>query len=259
MPASRKSWSRDELLVAFNLYCRTPFGRLHRGNPDIVGLARKLDRTPSSVAMKLCNFASLDPIHRARDIAGLRNASAADRTIFEEFEVDWETLAAESEAAFQRIGFRPLTGEVEETLIELAARIGETEVVRSVRTRRVQSLFRATVLAGYDFTCALSGINIPQLIQASHIIPWARAEARRVDPRNGIALSTLHDRAFDRGLITLDKDLRVVVSGRLRVGNPTEIHRVSLLKIEGKKLRLPTRYTPDPAAVSWHRENIFVA
>lgn len=209
--------------------------------------------------MKLCNFASLDPIHHARNVAGLRNASSADREIFEEFEGDWASLAAQSETAMQRIGLHPSSPEAEETLAELAARVGDTEIVRNVRARRVQSLFRATVLASYDFSCAISGINIPALLQASHIIPWARAEGRRVDPRNGVALSTLHDRAFDRGLITFDEDLRVVVSGRLRVGNPGEIHRVALLGIEGKRLRLPSRYAPDPEALAYHRQKIFVA
>jgi len=257
MATERRAWTRDELLVAFNLYCRTPFGRLHRGNPDIIALALSVDRTPSSVSMKLCNFASLDPVHQARNIAGLRNASAADRMIFEAFEADWESLAAESEAAMQRIGLHLPSAEREETAEEFAARAGETEAIRSVRIRRVQSLFRATVLASYDFACAISGINVPALVQASHIIPWAREEGRRVDPRNGIALSALHDRAFDRGLITFDEELRVVVSGKLRIGNPPEIHRVALLEIEGRRLRLPTRYAPDSAAVAFHRDHIF--
>jgi len=257
MATQRRAWTRDELLVAFNLYCRTSFGRLHRGNPEIIALAQKLERTPSSVSMKLCNFASLDPAHQARNIAGLRNASAADRAVFEEFEADWESLAAESEASLHRLGIRPTIPEAEESAAELAARVGDTEVVRNVKTRRVQSLFRATVLASYDFACAISGINVPALLQASHIIPWAREEGRRMDPRNGIALSALHDRAFDRGLIGFDDDLRVIVSGRVRVGKPSEIHRVALLAIEGRKLRLPTRYAPDPAALAWHRDHVF--
>jgi len=259
MASPRRNWRRDELLVAFNLYCRTAFGRLHRGNPDIIHLAQHLNRTPSAVAMKLSNFASLDPAHQARNISGLRNASAADREVFEQFETDWESLAAESEAARERIGVSDAVEQAEESAADLAARAGDTETLRTVRARRVQSLFRRTVLASYDFACAISGINVPQLLLASHIIPWAHEESRRVDPRNGLALSALHDRAFDRGLITVDENLRVVVSGKLRVGNPTEIHRVALLAIEGRKLRLPTRYAPDPAALAYHREHIFVA
>lgn len=259
MPTPRKPWTRDELLVAFNLYCRTPFGRLHHGNPDIIALAQRIGRSPGSVAMKLCNFASLDPIHRRRKIAGLKNASAADRQIFAEFDADWQSLAATSELAAQRLKFRPLDLEPGSSTSELAATAAETETIRTVRTRRMQSLFRATVLAGYDMACAISGINIPALLQASHIIPWSREVQRRLDPRNGIALSALHDRAFDRGLITFDDQLRVAISPKLRVKKPTDLHRQALLSIEGQPLRLPTRYAPDPAALDYHRQHIFAA
>jgi hypothetical protein len=80
MAADRKPWSRDELLVAFNLYCRTPFGRLHCNYPDVIARARKLAHTFSSLAMKLCHFGSLDPVHQLRNVAGLRNTFAADRS-----------------------------------------------------------------------------------------------------------------------------------------------------------------------------------
>lgn len=257
MASGRRVWSRDELLVAFNLYCRTPFGRLHRNNPDIIALSQRLDRTPSSVAMKLCNFASLDPVQRARNIAGLRNVAAADRAVFQEFDADWSALAAQSEAAMSRLGV-PLVTTPDETSDDLALGAGPTEMARTIQARRLQSLFRSTVMASYDFTCAISGINVPALVQASHIIPWAHEEGRRLDPRNGIALSVLHDRAFDRGFITFDTNLRVVVSRKLHVGKPTEIHRVALHAIEGKRLSLPTRYAPDPTALTYHREHIYL-
>jgi hypothetical protein len=72
------------LLIAFRLYCRTQFGRLHYRNPAIIELAPLLARTPSAVAMKACNFASLDPVQRARHIAALGNVSRADRALWEE-------------------------------------------------------------------------------------------------------------------------------------------------------------------------------
>ena len=74
-----QGWTRDELLLAFNLYCRTPFGRLHRNNRDIIELASIIRRTPSAVAMKLVNFASLDPVHQRRNVHGLHNVSRSDR------------------------------------------------------------------------------------------------------------------------------------------------------------------------------------
>lgn len=258
MPPARRSWTRDELLAAFNLYCRTPFGRLHQTNPNIVALAKALRRTPGSVAMKLTNFASLDPAQQARGIKGLANAAAADRAIFTEFDQDWARLALESDAAMKRLGVSPSAPEPELT-DDFIPPSGPTEVPRTVAVRRAQSLFRATVLASYDNKCAISGIGLPALLQASHIIPWSQDESRRLDPRNGIALSALHDRAFDRGLITIDEDLRVVVSKHLRMAKPPPIHKAALLDIEGRPIHLPTRYRPDPEALKYHREKVFVA
>ncbi|MFN2475341.1 MAG: hypothetical protein ABR526_03250 [Chthoniobacterales bacterium] len=83
-----RMWSRDELVVAMNLYCKLPFGQLHERNPVIIQLASKLHRTSGSVAMKLCNFASLDPVQQARGIKGLSGTSAGDRAIWDEFNRD---------------------------------------------------------------------------------------------------------------------------------------------------------------------------
>ena len=97
-----RNWSHDELLACFNLYCRIPFGKLHKGNPKIVEAARALHRTPSAVAMKLVNFASFDPAQRRRNVRGLVNVSRLDRALWEEFEVDPNSVAARSEEAFDR-------------------------------------------------------------------------------------------------------------------------------------------------------------
>src|SRR4051812_31367809 len=99
----RRKWTRDQLIVCFNLYCKLPFGQLHRGNPSIMQLAKLLDRSANSVAMKLVNFASLDPTHQTRGVKGLRNTSAADRAVWAEFNSNWEALAAESELAIRAL------------------------------------------------------------------------------------------------------------------------------------------------------------
>ena len=88
--------------MAMNLYCKLSFGQLHHRNPVIISLAEKLGRTPSSVAMKLCNFASLDPVQQARGISGLSGASAADRGVWEQFHKDWDRLAFEARSASRR-------------------------------------------------------------------------------------------------------------------------------------------------------------
>jgi hypothetical protein len=106
---------------------------------------------------------------------------------------------------------------------------GPTEVTRIARTPRVQGFFRAAVLASYEYRCALSDIALPELLNASHIIPWKVHTARRADPRNGIALNTHCDRAFDRGLITFDESLRLVVSPRLKLGKVPLLRRQAIL------------------------------
>ncbi len=249
----RAHWSPHELQVAFRLYCRTPFGKLHQHNPEIVQLSRALGRTPSAVAMKACNFASLDPAQRARAIKALGHVSRDDRQLWERFRENPEQVASEAEAAYAS-----LTGQEAPPLeAELQLPQGPSEIERTVRTRRVQSFFRDAVLISYNNRCALSDIAIPDLLNASHIVPWKASVERRADPRNGIALNALYDRAFDRGLITFDESLRVVLSRRLKHGDAPGLYREAMLKLDGRKLRLPHRFAPDPDAIAYHREHIF--
>ena len=93
---------------------------------------------------------------------------------------------------------------------------------------------------------------------ASHIIPWSENVERRADPRNGIALNALHDRAFDRGLITFDDQLRLMISPRLETSDATPWHRDALLSLAGRALTLPARFQPDLEALAWHRALRFV-
>lgn len=179
-------WTRNELLQALNLYHRTPFGRQHKGYPPIIELAKKIGRTPDAVAMKLNNFTSLDPVELKRGIKGLSGASQLDRKIWAEFEDNLPALAEESEPLFET---------------DAPAPIGPTETVSSTKTRHHQSFFRRTVLGSYGNKCAITGLPVPALLRASHIIPWAKSEEHRLNPRNGLCLSATFDAAFDRGFI----------------------------------------------------------
>jgi hypothetical protein len=94
-----RPWSRDELLVVCNLYFSLPFGQMHARNPVVIEFARALRRTPGSIAMKLVNFASLDPSQRARGISGLTGVSRADKEVWKEFQTNWQALANEVKSA----------------------------------------------------------------------------------------------------------------------------------------------------------------
>src|SRR5579859_4702495 len=100
---SREVWTRNEQLLAFNLYCKLPFGQYHHGNPYVIELAMLIGRTPGAVAMKLSNFASFDPYHQERGVSGLSHASKADKEIWNEFQNNWEHLATESENILSKI------------------------------------------------------------------------------------------------------------------------------------------------------------
>jgi len=261
----RRSWSHDELILAMNLYCQLPFGKLHARNRDIIRLASYLNRTSSSVAMKLCNLASLDPAHQHRGIRGLSKVSAGDRAVWNEFHEDWNRLAAESETLRERMRKNEAPRETDSTTVRrsdtrwLAGYSGETEVSREVRVRLAQRFFRRAVISSYDFRCCVTGIEIRSLLIASHILPWARYPTLRADPCNGLCLSRLHDAAFDRGLITLDDDFRLVLSTDLRAGLSNSVLAASFQPFEGQCIRLPQKLRPDPNLLRIHRETVFRA
>ena len=254
----RRNWTREELIAAFNLYCQLPFGKLHKTNPQIMQLAALLGRTASSVAMKLVNFASLDPTITANGRVGLQGASNLDRAIWAEFNTDWEGLAVESQSVIERLAkehdakppFAELdienVNDVAETLIKGRSRSAMVQV------RVNQSFFRRAVLASYQGRCCMSGVNHPRLLVASHIVPWSQDVANRLNPRNGLCLSALHDRAFDSGLISLNNDYQVIISDKLK-HKADAFTEINLLSLQGKVITLPEKFLPDRAFLEKHR------
>jgi predicted restriction endonuclease len=267
--AKGKPWTHDELMVAMNLYCKLPFGQLRHGNPLVIEVAEKLGRTPSSLSMKLCNLASLDPYHQARGIKGLSGASRADREIWAEFNADWGRLGTESEEKIQallgqsdeadqergatanRVGRKP---EVE---MPQDAPTGPTEEITTVKARLGQSFFRKSVLASYNCRCCITGNPIPELLVASHILPWSEYSEYRLNPRNGLCLAQTQDAAFDKGLVTFDEDYRLMLSPYLRGFLPNEALARSFLDYEGKRIEIPDKFLPDEGFMREHRERIF--
>jgi putative restriction endonuclease len=248
-----QNWTREQALACFNLYCRIPFGKLHRGNPEIIAFAEAIGRTPSAVAMKLVNFASFDPAHKRRNVKGLANASSLDRDIWQEFESSPNSVAERSEEAFNSLALPAVSPDQE---LELPQ--GPTETVVSRPMRLVQSFFRRTVLASYEYKCSFCGLDIRALLNASHIIPWKVSAERRADPRNGLCLCALHDRAFDRGLIAVSATYQVLISKRLKRLNPAPLHLVAFADLEGKRINLPERFLPSDHCLNQHRTAIFV-
>ena len=260
-------WTREHQLIALNLYCKLPFGKLHRNNEIIKQVAARMGRTASSLALKLVNFASLDPVVLARGRRGMPGASKEDRKIWDEFQESLPVLGPRSEELLHDLLTKDDDTEIDllqPDLLRLVRPIAQTtssvdtEAKTIVKARRRQWFFRQSVLSAYGVCCCISGISVPELLVASHIKPWSDFPNERLDPSNGLCLSSIHDRAFDSGLITLDQDYRVVLSTRLRRYFPQSTLEQNFGPFEGVMIRMPEKLTePSSESLKYHREEIF--
>lgn len=246
--APRIPWKRDELLIVLNLYHKLRFGQFDSRQPVIIDLAKRLSRTPGSVAMKLNNLASLDPALQLRGVRGLPGASALDRTMWEEFHENPAELVPLSQERFDAL-FVEIEGETTEVVPGIGIRRArppsdDTEVTRPTKQRRGQDYFREIVLNNYGNRCAITGLPVRELLIASHILPWRSHEAERLNVRNGISLNRLHDAAFDQGLIAFDNDLCLLLSKRFRDYLPHQAVKDSFEAHTGKPLELPEDAIP---------------
>jgi putative restriction endonuclease len=249
--AKGRSWTREEEAKVLGLYCQLPFGQMDARNKSVLALAKALNRTPGSIAYKLVNFASLDPVQRARGIGGMSNTSALDREIWDQYIGHWDALAEISV---------PILQPIEPNIVEFQddeQAISETEIQRLQKARRGQQFFRNAVLAAYEFKCCITGIANADLLRASHIMPWAITPKERLNPRNGLCLNTLHDAAFDAGLITLSADLKLIISGRLKEGMPSPTYSRMFSSFENCRVNQPERFPPMQQALAYHREHVF--
>jgi putative restriction endonuclease len=249
----RRDWTREELIVTFNLYCKIPFGRIHIRNPLIIELAKAIGRTPSAVSWKLANFARLDPALKKRNVAGATHGARAEVEIWNEFNSNWEGLAFESERLLQEMA--GATSKLAETQ---EFPVGKTRDAL-VRTRVNQGFFRAAVLAAYGVRCCITGLSVPQLLNASHIVPWAVDVKNRTNPRNGLCLNAVHDRALDCGLLTITPDLKVRISSKARGAPADGAIKEFLWRFEGVSISPPRRFAPDATFLRYHNERIFLS
>lgn len=257
MSASKsKNWNREELILAFNLYLKIPFGSIHKRNPKIIGLAHRINRTPSAVGLKMCNFASFDPYHQARGISGMRHTGKLDKEIFDEFSNNWADLLFESECILAKMEKTTIEKKFEPVLSNLSGKEGKTKVSR-VKTRINQDVFRSIILAIYSNSCAVSHVNIPDLLVASHIIPWSKNESERLNPQNGICLSALYDKAFDGGFIGINTDYTILISPALNQHKESSFFMKYFGDFEDKVINLPDRFLPKTEFLDYHLQHIY--
>jgi putative restriction endonuclease len=237
---------------------------MHARNPRIIDVARLLGRTPSSVAMKLVNIASMDPAHQSRGIKGLAGHSRSDEQVWTQFHDNWDEMTILSERKFQNL--EAASGKPDpnvsvandyEPEAEYVPRDIPTEASATVKVRTAQSFFRKLILAAYNCKCCITGNPVEDLLVASHILPWSDFPQQRLNPKNGLCLAAHFDRAFDRYLIAFDRESRLVVSPELKRHLPNPAIESEFVRREGQRLTFPDRFSPDAEFLEYHRNQMF--
>ena len=253
----REKWTREETILAFDLYCRTPFAKITKTNKDIIALAEVLGRTPSSVGLKMANLAHYDPELISRNIKGMSNTSRLDKEIVDEFNGDWEELSYQAQLIMSKYKHTDVASLNPEILLE---DIPEgIDIEKEMKVRVGQCFFRMSVLTAYGNSCCITGMKKPDLLIASHIKPWKDSDSRteRTNPSNGLCLNAFHDKAFDRGFITLDKNYKIIISEKLSDINMDEKTHNWFYSYENQQIMLPDKFLPRKEFIEYHNDVVF--
>lgn len=249
---ANNNWTREETIVAFNVYCKIPFKKSSKSNPTVIKYANIIGRTPSALNMKIGNLGRFDPELKKQGITGLVNGSKLEEEIWNEFNGNWEKLAFESEeliAKFQNRDFKE---------IEILDFPQGKERETTVKARVNQSFFRSTILSSNNFKCCITGLSIPDFLIASHIKPWSKDSENRTNPHNGLCLNSIHDKAFDGGFITVTPDYKILVSKYFDNYSNEKPVKDFFLKYDKQEIIRPERFLPKKEFLDYHFENIFI-
>lgn len=201
--------------------------------------------------MKIGNFGSFDNRLKEQGIVGLSNASKLDKEIFYEFNGKWDELAYESKKLIAKYNGKQIldnykdipNGYEKETLI---------------KQRVHQQFFRQAVLASYNGACCITGLSNPELLVTSHIKPWKDSTSNeKTDPKNGLCLNSLYDKAFDRGFITISDKYEIIVSNKIRdICNGESVDKFFNI-LKGHKINLPEKFLPQKEYLQYHNDCIY--
>lgn len=249
-----RPWTREEVIVAYALYCVIPFSKLNNSNRTIKDVAEKIGRSPASLKMKISNLAALDPDFLASGRVGLwGGVSKLDREVFAEFSNDWQRLSALAEEL------------VELPIFDLETPIYNGPVHRRKKTyaeiseKQARKFFRKSVIAAYEGCCCITGMKTPELLIASHIKPYYQSDkSERANPANGLLLNAFYDRAFDKGLMTVLPDLTIKISNVVDRTHADETTHKWLFGVEGMKIKRPARFAPKRELLAYHNQYIFL-
>lgn len=255
----RELWTRDEFILVMNLYTKIRYGQFNTNNSEVQKLASLIGKSPGAVAYKLVHFAGLDPFHKERGIKGLANPGKKAIEIYNDFQGNWNEMLYESEVLLAN--YKKTTIEniffSENELAKIKEKEG-IDVKRFVKTRINQTLFRKIVMNNYANTCAICGINLPELVIASHILKWSENEKERLNPSNGICFCSTHDRAFELGLMGINSEYKILFSNELdKISNKNTLEYV-FHRHNNTSIIMPDKYFPNKDFLAIHFQERFI-
>lgn len=235
------NWTREETMIAFNVYCKIPFKDSNKNHPIIIKYANIIGRSPSALNMKVGNLGRLDPKLKEKGISGLSHGSKVEQMVWDEFYANPEQLIYESECLIAKYS----NDSIEHTSnIDLDNLPEGTERLAVIKQRVNQTFFRYTVLSSYDNKCCISGIGNSLLLEACHIKDWSVDSENRTNPENGLCLNNLFHRAYDKYLIAITPDYHIVISDKFISDTGDELFKQYLKGINGRTITLPSRFYP---------------
>ncbi len=248
----KNNWTREETIIAFNVYCKIPFKSSSKTNPIVIKHANIIGRSPSALNMKIGNFGRLDPELKKQGITGLINGSKLEEEVWNEFNGDWENLAFESEELIAKFQNKKIEN------IDFENHLKGKEIETTIKARVNQNFFRSTILSSYNSKCCITELSIPDFLVASHIKPWSKDKENRTNPHNGLCLNSIHDKAFDKGYLTITPDFRVKISKYFKEYSNDESVNTFFIKYDNKKISKPYRFLPSIEFLDYHFQNIFI-
>ncbi len=252
--AKSNNWSREETIIAFNVYCKIPFKSSSKTNPTIIKYANIIGRSPSALNMKVGNFGRLDPELKKQGIVGLGNGSKLDEVVWNEFNGNWDKLAYESELLIAEFQNKRVEDFIDPEVLHFPIGLEKETLIKQ---RVNQSFFRSTILSSYNLKCCITGLSVTDFLVASHIKPWKADEKNRINPHNGLCLNAIHDKAFDKGFLTVTPDYKIKISKYFEgVKNDNSITDF-FLKYDNHSIILPDRFLPAKEFLDYHYQNIF--
>ncbi|MBD0777996.1 HNH endonuclease [Maribacter sp. ANRC-HE7] len=249
---TKNNWTREETIVAFNVYCKIPFKSSSKTNPTVIKYANIIGRSPSALNMKIGNFGRLDPELKKQGIKGLANGSKLEEEVWNDFNGNWEELAFESEVLIAKFQ----NNEIETGSFETFPEGKDKE--STIKARVNQNFFRSTILSTYNSKCCITGLSIPDFLVASHIKPWSKDRENRTNPHNGLCLNSIHDKAFDKGFITVTPDFKIKVSDYFDDYLKEKSVNEFFIKYDNQNIIKPERFVPSQDFLEYHYQNIFI-